>query len=712
MINNLTKLYTIVLLFASCQPADKAKEVTVPEEFKWEYASPESQGFSSQKIENLTNQLSDKGTKKLLIIRNDKIISEWTKEGWDDSYGNQYAGPFAHLFAGGLSLLAALDDGYISPDQQACHYIPSWRRERLKFEISIRHLATHTSGLENESIPNPEKGVNGTGEYTGSFPMARDNVPVLSKPGTKYHYSVPGLAILSHVIALSIKDSPYNSIGEYVKGRILDPIGIGGNEKGLNKPVSVSSFELGSDWAGNSFTASSIARIGRLMLNKGVWQGKQVIKTSAIEEAIRPYRVAIPSRDGNMGQTSLSINNKKILTPSMGWYSNYNGVMSYVPRDAFMTGFPTGDLLLIIPSLNLIVVHIGDALVDGSDNDVFWSGAEEHLFNPLIEAFEEPPYPQSDLITSLEFAPKETVIRLARGSDTWPITWADDDNLYTGYGDGNGFEPFTEYKLSMGIAMVKGTPPDIEGINIRTSTAEIPGDGPHGPKPSGMLMVDKVLYMFVRNAGNSRLAWSSDYGKTWEWADWHFEFVYPTFVNYGKNYDGAIDEYVYIYSFDDENSISPYMTSNHMVLARVHKYNIRNWREYEYFAGYGKNNKPIWSEDIRKREPVFTNPGKCHRAGISYHKGLGRYLWCQTIPTPGAKQLDTRFRGGLGIFESQNPWGPWKTVYYSLDWDIGPGETSSIPPKWISDDGKTCYLLFSGDDYFSVRKLELKFGSQ
>jgi hypothetical protein len=44
-------------------------------------------------------------------------------------------------------------------------------------------------------------------------------------------------------------------------------------------------------------------------------------------------------------------------------------------------------------------------------------------------------------------------------------------------------------------------------------------------------------------------------------------------------------------------------------------------------------------------------------------------------------------------------------VYYSLDWDIGPGETVSIPPKWMEDDGRTCYLLFSGDDYFSVRKV-------
>ncbi len=40
-------------------------------------------------------------------------------------------------------------------------------------------------------------------------------------------------------------------------------------------------------------------------------------------------------------------------------------------------------------------------------------------------------------------------------------------------------------------------------------------------------------------------------------------------------------------------------------------------------------------------------------------------------------------------------------------WDVGPGETSSFATKWMSTDSRTCYLLFSGDDCFSVRKVML-----
>ena len=96
---------------------------------------------------------------------------------------------------------------------------------------------------------------------------------------------------------------------------------------------------------------------------------------------------------------------------------------------------------------------------------------------------------------------------------------------------------------------------------------------------------------------------------------------------------------------------------------------------------------------------VFINPGRCYRAGITYNPGLKRYLWCQTI----YGKDDMRFKGGLGIFDAPEPWGPWTTVFYTENWDVGPGETSSLPTKWMSDDGKACYLLFSGDDCFSVR---------
>lgn len=86
-------------------------------------------------------------------------------------------------------------------------------------------------------------------------------------------------------------------------------------------------------------------------------------------------------------------------------------------------------------------------------------------------------------------------------------------------------------------------------------------------------------------------------------------------------------------------------------------------------------------------------------ASSPYNAGLRRYLWCQTLPGG-----DARFRGGFAIYDAPEPWGPWTTVAYTEEWDVGPGESSGFPTKWMSSDGRTVHLVFSGDDCFSVRK--------
>jgi hypothetical protein len=323
---------------------------------------------------------------------------------------------------------------------------------------------------------------------------------------------------------------------------------------------------------------------------------------------------------------------------------------------------------------------------------------------PVVRAIStrrKAPYPPSPVIRGIQWAPQESIIRKARGSDTWPLTWADDDALYTAYGDGQGFEPPVPNKLSLGFAKVEGPPEGFTGINIRSASGERKGEGANGQKASGMLMVGGILYMWARNAGNARLAWSSDHARTWTWSAWTLEtsFGCPTFLNFGKDYTGAKDDYVYIYSPDSD---SAYRSADRMVLARVPRGRITQRAAYEFFRGLGEGGMPLWTADIAGRGTVFSHPGGCYRSAVSYDAGLRRYLWCQTLPGG-----DARFRGGFGVYDAPEPWGPWTTIEFAEEWDVGPGETCSFPTKWMSADGKTVHLVFSGNDCFSVRRATL-----
>ena len=180
-------------------------------------------------------------------------------------------------------------------------------------------------------------------------------------------------------------------------------------------------------------------------------------------------------------------------------------------------------------------------------------------------------------------------------------------------------------------------------------------------------------------------------------------------MNFGRNYTGAPDRhknYVYMVSHDNP---SAYEAADSFILARVSKSEMANRNEYEFFKKLDSNSDPIWTRDVHQRGAVFTRPGLCRRSGISHNAGLKRYLWLQQIRRDDA---DTRFSGGFAVYDAPEPWGPWTTVYIAQEWDVGPGESACFPAKWMSADGKTCYLVFSGNDNFSVRKVSLVTGHE
>jgi hypothetical protein len=339
----------------------------------------------------------------------------------------------------------------------------------------------------------------------------------------------------------------------------------------------------------------------------------------------------------------------------------------------------------------------------------------------------EPPCPRSKLVTGLTWAPD--IVRLGgeRTGDNWPIAWGDDDILYTSWGDGPGFQNHNP-QFTIGFAAISGDPQ--MGMNAREIPSNIDapmGGGKTGIKSSALIMVNRVLYMWVRNIiidgdfRHSRIAVSKDLSRTWTWADWHFSetFGCPEFVQFGKNFEGARDNYVYVVSQDNND---PYLYSTDVVLARVRKDRIAERNAYEFFAGSDSTGKPIWAAEIARRKTIFTDPKGVQRVAMSYNPALRRYFLVSSIGTDGSATR-VMHTGGLGVYEAPEPWGPWRTVYYNQYWSGGKDGKYALeewtyhqkfPPKFMSPDGKTMWLLFSGrgPNYtFCLKKATLEISS-
>lgn len=318
-------------------------------------------------------------------------------------------------------------------------------------------------------------------------------------------------------------------------------------------------------------------------------------------------------------------------------------------------------------------------------------------------------------------------ITLAPGSDLWPTTWGADDNVWTGWGDGGGFGGADHInRVSVGFAKISGLPPGITGTNVWGNTRAGGGKAQYQAtfcgKPESAISANGVLYIWIgssynNNIGdtphctvnplvpNHHLAYSSDAGVTWKEESWAFPedkgaFVFNNFLNFGRDNAGAPGGYVYIYGNKTGDSVDTY-------LLRVAPDKVTSLRDYQVFMGLNDRGNPTWSHtySTAKAKPVDHANG-----GIDatfYHAVTGCYV-------------TANFRTGVGSLVmniAPHPWGPWTTIASEDNWggfgNTGESLLLSFPTKWISEDGKTLWGVFSwgapAGDAFHLLKATLSF---
>jgi CubicO group peptidase (beta-lactamase class C family) len=634
------------------------------------------------RLAKLRADLETRHTKALIVARQGAIVEEWYAAGYD-SKTRHYTASLAKSLVGGMALLVAINDGLLRADDRASRYIGAWRDDAVRSRITLRHLAAHCSGIEDATEPGREqeklpgwKGAFWTHRGRDPFSIATREAPVARRPGTRFEYSSPGYAALGEALGARLRGTANPEIRTLLAMRLMRPLGIpdAAWRIGYRGPTRRDGMSLYAVWGGSSFTPRAAARVGQLLLDRGRWMGRELIRPGLVDSATTYAGTPVPGRqDGD-----------PTPAPTLGWYCNFDGVWPGAPRDTYVGAGADNQHVIVIPSLDLVAVRFGAPLGDPDRGEGFWAAFERELLNPLVEAVTRTPYPHSAHVNGVRFGPRRSILRHAVGSDNWPLTWGDDDAIYAAYGDGWGFAPRGSRKLSLGFARIPGSPRDPRGENIASRTGEREGDGSKGLKASGMLMVDSVLYMWVRNARNAQLAWSADHGRTWTWGfRFGASFAAPTFLNFGPNYEGARDDKVYVLSSDGPSAYESY---DRLILARVPKDRIRDRGEYEFFVRRDDFGLPVWTKDLDRRGAIFEYPGHCARTEMVFHPGIGRYLLA----------VGYDLKGGWGLFDAPRPWGPWTTVFHTTKWGLGETHSYRIPTKWIEADGDAFWLVFSG----------------
>lgn len=298
----------------------------------WEWAI--SDKYNSYKLSKKDSAyIDDMKTVSFLVIRNDSILYETYRGGWNDTLTSNLFSATKSIV--GMLVGIAMDEGKIgSVDDKVMKYIPEYNRGRQK-DITIRNLLTMSAGMDCDEAYASLFSVTTHGYYGNDLYKLIMGLDIVDTPGVQYSYRSGETQLLSFVFEAATGET----ISKYAEKKLWRPMMAGQDafwllDKKDGDEKSFCCFHT---------TARDAARFGRLMLNMGNWNGRQLVSRKYMEEALAP---ASYLKD-QWGKDPLTYYGYQT------WIMNYNG-----ERCPYFRGM-LGQYIIAIPSKNAVVVRLG-----------------------------------------------------------------------------------------------------------------------------------------------------------------------------------------------------------------------------------------------------------------------------------------------------------------------------------------------------------------
>ena len=233
--------------------------------------TPESQGIGSDHLRYLIQELADSPNTDMhhfMVLRHGNVICEadfapYRKGIWHITHSMCKS-------ITGMAVGFLVEEGKLELSEniyKIFHDKGSTWAKMFRPEVTVENLLTMTSGVTfNES------GIVSGNDWLESYL----NAPVSEKPGTKFQYN----SLNSYVLSAIITERTGMPMDEYLKPRLFEPLGITDYlwekcPRGITK----------GGW-GLFMHTEDMAKLGQLYLNKGKWNGKQIIPESWAEASV------------------------------------------------------------------------------------------------------------------------------------------------------------------------------------------------------------------------------------------------------------------------------------------------------------------------------------------------------------------------------------------------------------------------------------------
>ncbi|TDU69271.1 CubicO group peptidase (beta-lactamase class C family) [Prosthecobacter fusiformis] len=232
--------------------------------------TPESQGVSSEAILAFLDAVekNDFELHSFMMLRHGNVIAE----GWWDPYGPEFVHAMYSMSKSFTSTAVgfAVAEGKISVEDKVVSFFPDDLPERVSENLAalrIKDLLTMSVGNEKE----PTQPVVKSENWVRTF-LAQN---LIHQPGTVFMYN----SAATYMCSAIVQKVTGEKMIDYLTPRLFAPLGIIGM-KWETCPLGINT----GGW-GLSIQSEGMAKFGQLYLQKGQWNGKQILPASWIEDA-------------------------------------------------------------------------------------------------------------------------------------------------------------------------------------------------------------------------------------------------------------------------------------------------------------------------------------------------------------------------------------------------------------------------------------------
>ena len=324
-------------------------------------STPEAQGISAAAILAFVEAANAPGNalQSFMLVRHGQVVAE----GWWSPYGAEISHKLFSLSKSFTSTAVglAIAEGKLSLDDPVLSFFPEDAPPQPGANLKamrVRDLLSMSSGQNLNDVAHLDDVIKNSIHSKEKITRAFLAAPVECKPGTLFVYNSPG----SYMLSAIVQKVTGKTVFDYLRPRLFEPLGI----ENPTWDTSPQGITLGG--IGLNIRTEDIARFGQLYLQKGRWNGKQLVPVSWVETAT--------ARQTSNGSD-----------PASDWDQGY-GYQFWRCRHGFYRGDGAfGQFCIVMPEQDAVV-----AITGGTKNSNL-PVILNLVWDKLLPAMQTPPLP-------------------------------------------------------------------------------------------------------------------------------------------------------------------------------------------------------------------------------------------------------------------------------------------------------------------------------